>query len=140
MGVSISDVKKYLKERDHKEKLQRQHLFELATSEFDKMVEHIITNYNNITVYQWGSLMNPEDFDENSDIDIAVEGIKSAEVFFKLYGELMKMTNFPLDFVELERIDEQKQAIKLLKKNNPELANLEYLDKQKLKSYIKKLK
>ena len=105
MAVSISDVKKYLKERDHKEKLQRQHLFELATSEFDKMVEHIITNYNNITVYQWGSLMNPEDFDENSDIDIAVEGIKSAEVFFKLYGELMKMTEFPLDFVELERID-----------------------------------
>lgn len=85
--------------------MHRQDLFKRATKDFARMVDHIKSNYGNITIYQWGSLLNPKDFDENSDIDIAVEGIESAEVFFKLYGELIKMTDFPLDFIELDRID-----------------------------------
>ena len=105
MSVSISEVKKYLKEKNHRERIYRQDLFKHATKDFDRMVAYIKRNYRNITIYQWGSLMNPEDFDENSDIDIAVAGINSSEQFFKLYGELIKMTEFPLDFVEIDRID-----------------------------------
>lgn len=105
MSVSISEVKKYLLEKNQKENSHRRELFKLATYDFNKMLDHIVCNYKNISVYQWGSLLHPEDFDENSDIDIAVAGIKSSEVFFKLYGELLKMTEFPLDLVELDRID-----------------------------------
>jgi predicted nucleotidyltransferase len=40
--------------------------------------------------------ISPEqgDFDEMSDIDIALEGVPSAKDFFKLYGEIDKMTEF----------------------------------------------
>ncbi|MCF6335547.1 MAG: hypothetical protein L3J12_07385, partial [Spirochaetales bacterium] len=99
MPVSISEVKKYLREKNLQEKVHRQDLFNRAAKDFDAMVDHIKRNYTNITIYQWGSLLNPEKFDENSDIDIAVAGIGAAEVFFKLYGELTKMTDFPMDFV-----------------------------------------
>ena len=105
MSVSILEVKKYLREKNHKERIHRQDLFKRAVKDFAGMVDYIKKNYENITIYQWGSLMNPEDFDENSDIDIAVAGINSSEVFFKLYGELIKMTDFSLDFVEFDRID-----------------------------------
>jgi len=109
MSVSISEVKKYLREKSQKESSRRRELFKLATYDFNKMIDHIACNYKNISVYQWGSLLHPEDFDENSDIDIAVAGINSSEVFFKLYGELIKMTEFPLDLVELDRIDRGHQ-------------------------------
>jgi len=105
MAVSILEVKKYLREKNHKERIHRQDLFKRAVKDFAGMVDHIKKNYGNITIYQWGSLLHPEDFDENSDIDIAVAGINSSEIFFKLYGELLKMTDFPLDFVEFDRID-----------------------------------
>ena len=40
-----------------------------------------------------------------SDIDIAVEGITSAEAFFAMYGDAEALTNFPLDIVQIEKIE-----------------------------------
>ncbi len=65
----------------------------------------IIKKYNPKRIYQWGSLLHPEQFSEISDIDIAVEGIGSAETFFKLFGEADAMTKAPLDLVELEKVE-----------------------------------
>ena len=65
----------------------------------------MIKRYNPVKIYQWGSLLKADGFDMNSDIDIAVEGINSTENFFELYGEALSMTNFPIDIVEMEKID-----------------------------------
>ena len=56
-------------------------------------------------VYQWGSLIDGHGFSDISDIDIAVEGLGSAETYFALIGDAMRMTEFPLDLVELEKIE-----------------------------------
>jgi predicted nucleotidyltransferase len=56
-------------------------------------------------VYQWGSLIDGSHFSEISDIDIAVEGIRTADKYFALLGDAMVMTEFPLDIVQLEKID-----------------------------------
>lgn len=63
-----------------------------------------IKKYNPRCIYVWGSLLRPERFDENSDIDIAVEGVESAEKFFALAGDALNMVAFPLDLVELDKI------------------------------------
>jgi predicted nucleotidyltransferase len=49
--------------------------------------------------------LHPEEFNDLSDIDIAVEGIKSAKKFFNLFGAIEKLTKFPVDLVEIEKID-----------------------------------
>jgi len=54
-------------------------------------------------------------FDENSDIDIAIEGIIDAEKYFALLGDAMSLTRFPLDIVQLERIEPEFAEIILSK-------------------------
>ena len=105
MSVNIAEVRDFLLQKDRRVREQRLALFKKASDDFSCMINHISRHYRHVTVYQWGSLLHSEDFDELSDIDIALEGVGSAEVFFKLYGELMKMTDFPLDIVELEKIN-----------------------------------
>lgn len=65
----------------------------------------MVKQYRVRRVYQWGSLLNEQNFADWSDIDIAVEADLTAEEFFALYGEAMKMTDFPLDLVELDKIE-----------------------------------
>ena len=64
-----------------------------------------IEKYNPRRIYVWGSLLRPESFDENSDIDIAVEKVGSAEKFFALAGDALNLAEFPLNLVELDKID-----------------------------------
>ena len=49
--------------------------------------------------------MSENHFSEISDIDIAVKGIKSAEQHFRMIGEAMELTEFPLDLVDIDKID-----------------------------------
>jgi predicted nucleotidyltransferase len=93
---------------EKKEKaLQRENrkLFNRATLDVNKMIDLTIKKYNPKRIYQWGSLLHPEEFDKLSDIDIAVEGLKSAKKFFDLYGDLERLTRFSLDLVEIEKMD-----------------------------------
>ncbi len=93
---------------ENKEKVRQEGLsqrFDQACQDFDKIVKIIIQKYNPERIYQWGSLLNREIFSEISDIDIAVEGITSAELFFQLYGDIMNLTDFSIDLVQIEKIE-----------------------------------
>ncbi len=65
----------------------------------------LIKRYDLKQIYQCGSLLNQKYFSEISDIDIAVEGVKSAEQYFQMIGEAMELTDFPLDLVDIEKVD-----------------------------------
>lgn len=71
--------------------------------------------YRPTRILQWGSVINPGLFREYSDIDIAVEGITDAETFFALVAHAEDMTEFPVDIVQLERIEPEFREL-LLKK------------------------
>jgi len=75
-----------------------------ACNDFEKIIRFIIEKYNPERIYQWGSLLHRENFSEFSDIDIALEGITSAEQLFEMYGAIMDMTDFPIDLVQIEKI------------------------------------
>lgn len=76
-----------------------------AASQAMQIIEMIKSNYNPKRIYQWGSLLVPDQFRDYSDIDIAVEGLEKPEVFFELSKKATSLATFPLDLVELEKID-----------------------------------
>lgn len=94
-----------LKRRARERNAQRRRLFEKADAQCKQIVAMAIEKYNPRRIYVWGSLLRPESFDENSDIDIAVEEVGSAEKFFALAGDALNLAEFPLDLVELDKID-----------------------------------
>ncbi|NQT59318.1 MAG: nucleotidyltransferase domain-containing protein [Bacteroidetes bacterium] len=99
-------ARKFLKEKSERKKQYSYELYAKAKKEADAIILALQNNFPVTRIYQWGSLLSPERFDENSDIDIAVEGLNSAEEFFKLYGFALSKTSFPLDLVEMEKIGE----------------------------------
>ena len=96
---------RFLSEKEDAKQHRNRELYLQAKRDAARIIEKI-KKYGPIRIYQWGSLLCSEAFDENSDIDIAVEGLVSAEIFFKMYGEAESLTTFSLDLVELEKVAE----------------------------------
>lgn len=94
--------------------LQRKHsakrsvereLFQKAQKDFASIREMLVREYRPLRVYQWGSLLDANRFHDYSDIDIAVEGVASAEEFFEMHRRADDMTEFHLDMVQIEKIE-----------------------------------
>lgn len=79
--------------------------YDQACNDFEKIIRFIIEKYKPEPIYQSGSLVQRKNFSEFSDIDIALEGITSAEHLFEMYGAIMDMTDFPIDLVQIEKIE-----------------------------------
>ncbi len=103
--VDISEVKKFLNKRDEEKKANNYRLFDQALRDRNNIVDMIIKDYNPERIFIWGSLLDKDKFRDYSDIDIAIEGSFSAKEFFDMYGKAEKMTDFPLDIVELDKIE-----------------------------------
>ncbi len=86
------------------EKLALRH--QRALNDFQQIVDMIVNKYKPKKIYQWGSLLNKDQFSEISDIDIAVEGMPDAQSYFNMLADAEKLTSFPLDIVEMESIHE----------------------------------
>ncbi len=111
----IRRIKENLYKREELRKQARLKRFDAASDDFRAIVRMIIAKYSPKKIVQWGSLLHPEQFDENSDIDIAVEGITDAEKYFALLGDAMNLTRFHLDIVQLEKIEPEFAELILLK-------------------------
>jgi predicted nucleotidyltransferase len=103
-AFDIKAAAENLRKRFERNRRERLALHERAARDAAAIIEMVRKRYNPKRIYQWGSVLKPEQFDENSDIDIAVEGLRSAEEFFALFGDAWKMTKFPLDLVEIEKV------------------------------------
>lgn len=78
--------------------------YDRAVADFNRMSAFIIAKYNPKRIWQWGSLLNRKHFSEISDIDIALEGLRSIDEYAAIVADLSSMTTFPVDVVEIERI------------------------------------
>ena len=104
-GFNYDTAAANLKKRFERRRRKRLMLHKKASRDCAAIINMIIKEFNPFRIYQWGSLLHPERFDENSDIDIAVEGMDSAKDWFAMTGKAMDMTSFPLDIVELENVN-----------------------------------
>ena len=75
-----------------------------AAADCRAIVDMIVKVYQPVRVYQWGSVLRPGGFRDYSDIDIAIQGITDARRFFEILGEAERMTSFPVDLVQMEKV------------------------------------
>lgn len=112
-SFDMEAARAFQQKKREKRKLLLDQKYQVAQTDFQRIVRLIIEKYQPRRIYQWGSLLHKENFSEISDIDIAIEGLNSAEKFFQLLDEAGELTSFPIDIVEVEHIHElQREMIK----------------------------
>lgn len=104
-GIDIEKARAFLAEKERKRASALRERWEAAGRDFERIVSHIIRIRNPRRIYQWGSLLKFENFSEISDIDIALEGLSGPEEYSAILGDAISMTSFPLDIIELEKVD-----------------------------------
>jgi predicted nucleotidyltransferase len=97
-------IRAFLAEKEARRKRILDERFSRARADADRIVHMIAERFAPRRIYQWGSLLDRRRFQEISDIDIAVEGLTSVEKIFSIYAAAEKMTDLPIDIVEIEKI------------------------------------
>lgn len=101
---NIEEARENLKKQKGIVEKEREHLFNKAYADYKAIIKMIIQRFNPERIYQWGSLLDRKMFTDYSDIDIALEGMKSIEDLIELERLAEGMTEFPLDILELEKV------------------------------------
>ena len=103
-SFNFAGARENLRKRNFEVIKEREELFYKASSDYTTIVKMIIEHFNPMRIYQWGSLLDKKMFANYSDIDIALEGMKSIEDMLELERIAESMTSFSLDIVELGKI------------------------------------
>ncbi|MDA8411596.1 MAG: hypothetical protein M0001_14570 [Treponema sp.] len=104
-GVDLDRARAFLDAKERRRQGELDARFEVASRDFEAIVARIVERFAPSRVWQWGSLLDRDSFSEISDIDIAIEGLEGGPAaWFALIGEVMGMSDFKLDILELERI------------------------------------
>ena len=77
----------------------------------ERIVAVIAQRYRPTRVYQWGSLLDRSRFRRYSDVDIAVEGVTDSRTWESLERTVWDLCEFPLDLVQLERVEPEYAEI-----------------------------
>lgn len=105
MKVSEEKVRLFLEKKEREKDLRLDDRFERARRDFEAIRRMIVERYAPRRIYQWGSLLDRSRFRDYSDIDIAVEGVDEPERFFRMFGDAEKLTDLPLDLLDINRIE-----------------------------------
>lgn len=101
MRVSFEEYVKAWRERDKETEERRERLRQSAKSDAARLAEYLSHQPAVTRVYLFGSALDADRFKEESDIDLAVEGLVP-ELFFKAWAALEELTHFRVDLVPLE--------------------------------------
>jgi predicted nucleotidyltransferase len=93
-----------LEKRDAARSREHRALWEKADAEARFLVHHVAQKYRPKRLWQWGSVLQPENFGPHSDIDLAIEGVRDAPTFFAILGDAMELCSFSCDIVDLDKI------------------------------------
>lgn len=113
--VGADEIREFLRRRQERRRTERARLHAEAERDAAAIVRRIAERFSPQRIVQWGSVLAPERFREYSDIDIAVEGVTDPETYFRMLEEAEELTRFPLDLVQLERIEPEYRELILQK-------------------------
>lgn len=96
---------RHLEERDARRSQALAKRLAIAQADAKAIIEMIAEKYRPHRIWQWGSLIQTRHFSEISDIDIGLEGLSDPCTIFAVLKDAETMTDFPLDIVELDRME-----------------------------------
>ena len=102
--IDPDKVRAFLQAKADRRRARIDALFERTTREADAVIAQIAREVNPRRIYQWGSLLDRGRFSEISDIDIAVEGLRGPEEYFRTVGIALDGATAPVDVVEMEKL------------------------------------
>lgn len=105
MPIDLQAARSFLRRRNERRQRLLDERFARAWDDVRRIVDLLVRDFRPRRIHQWGSLRHRAQFTEWSDLDLALEGLGSAERFFAAYGAAARLTTFPLDLVELEHIE-----------------------------------
>ncbi|MEW5744436.1 MAG: nucleotidyltransferase domain-containing protein [Nitrospirota bacterium] len=108
--TTLSHYKKYWDEREARDKRARERLRQKAIRNARQLARILAEEFPVKKVVLFGSVLEKEGFKEDSDIDIAVEGLPKG-AYFTAVARLMMESPFEVDLKPLEDVDD------LLRKN-----------------------
>ena len=102
--AEIKEASRNFQAKEKRRELENTKLWEVAALDAKKIL-NLCVCANPARVYQWGSVLHPEQFREWSDIDFALEGLPTPESLFRLQEACERTTRFPVHLVEIERLE-----------------------------------
>jgi predicted nucleotidyltransferase len=105
MAFDTAAAREHLARRNRERTRRLNDLQEQARNDADRIIAMLVEKYRPLRIVQWGSLLRPGGFREWSDIDIAMEGLNDPLDGLRAADDASALTEFPVDIVELDRID-----------------------------------
>ncbi len=109
-NIDIAKVRQFMYKKHIVRNIALDAHYTKAAHDFEQICTLIIAKYNPACIWQWGSLLDRRRFSEISDIDIALEGLRSVEEYSAILSDIIAITDFPVDLVEMERIGVENAA------------------------------
>lgn len=111
MAFDIAAARDHQRERRRYRRVCLDDLTKRAERDAQRILQMLIATYRPRRIYRWGSLTQTGQFREWSDIDIALEGLDDPLAGLRAADDAARMTSFPVDLVELDRIDPRHAAM-----------------------------
>ena len=108
--AEIAEYKRHWRERAAREAARRRELAPRARSEARRVAQVLVHEFGASRVYLFGSLVQDGQFQERSDVDLAVEGI-APERFFKVWAAAGARTDVPIELVDLDEVGEPMRTL-----------------------------
>ncbi len=102
--IDLDEVRAFLAEKESRRRKGLDDRFRQAAEDAERIISEISAQFDVERIWQFGSLLDRSHFSEISDIDIAIEGVRGPQEFFGIIGTAERLTGFPVDVVEIERV------------------------------------
>ena len=110
--MDIQKTRQFLIEKEKKETELAETRFAEAERTFNEITQFIIANYQPLEIRKCGSLLFKDNFNEKSDIDIAVRGI-AFKSLLELYLRIENMNSFPVHLIDIDELSELDRKVLL---------------------------
>jgi predicted nucleotidyltransferase len=103
--VTLKQYKRYWNERFAKDEIKKENLRKDALKIAERLKEILIKEFHVKKIVLFGSILKKRCFEDDSDIDIAVEGLSKKD-YFSALARLMMESPFEIDLKPIEDVSD----------------------------------
>jgi predicted nucleotidyltransferase len=108
--AEVAEYRRHWRERAERETAHRRELASRARAEARHVAQMLVREFGASRVYLFGSLAQEDRFHEQSDVDLAVEGI-AQERFFKAWTATGAHASAPIELVDIDEVGEPMRRL-----------------------------